>query len=152
MHVSVHVYICTRIYAHTHAHMLALTYIPLPIGGFTSAHLGPHSTPFLPGRARQVHKVSLCCVSLPPSVLCLPPKSSEIAGSACGDAGSNLGLIFGSTCDMASFTSCPVVMPMSFVCEIVHAHRHPYTYTRPLILKLYIECWTSSILVLASSF
>ena len=125
------IYMHTCIYAHIHTHMLTLTYIPLSIGGFTSAYLGHHSPPFLPGRAGQVCEVSLCCVLPPPSVLCLPPKSSEIAGSACRDAGSNLGLILGSTCDMASFTSCPVVVSMSCVCEIVHAHAHTLTHIHP---------------------
>lgn len=129
------VYMHTCIYAHTHTHMLTVTYIPLSIGSFTSAHSGPYSPPFLPGRAGKSCEVSLCCVSPPPLGLCLPPKSSEIAGSACRDAGSNLGLIFGFTCNMASFTSCPVVMSMSFVCEIVHAcaltHTHTYTHPSP---------------------
>lgn len=117
------VYMHTCIYAQTHTHTLTLTYIPLSVGAFISVHLEPYSPPFLPGRAGKG------CVSPPPLVLRLPPKSSEIAGSACGDAGSNLGLIFGSTCDMASFTSHPVVVSMSFVREIVHAHTDTHIHT-----------------------
>lgn len=127
-------HVCACICMHTHTQRLTLTDTPLSIVRFTSAHLGLILTPSSQSGLEKAVKLLCAVFHPPPSVLCLPPKSSEITGSACGDAESNLGLIFGSACDLASFTSCPVVLSVS-------THTHTLTHIHsPPILKLCTEC------------
>lgn len=119
---------CVCMHTNTHRHRLTLTYSSCP--QCASPRLVWDLILTLSSQSGLEKAVKLLCALFhpPSSVLCLPPKSSEITGSACRDAESNPGLIFGSTCDLASFTLCPVVMSVS-------THPHTLIHIHPPIPK-----------------
>lgn len=117
----------TQTHRQTHGHTGCCSYLyPWPQCASPRLIWGLILTPSSQSGFGKAVKLLCAVFHPPPSVLCLPPKSSEITGSACGDAESNLGLIFGSACDSASFTSCPVVVSVS-----THTHPPPHTHRAP---------------------
>lgn len=128
--------VCARVHMQAHTHTLTLAYMlpasaeicrRLHVSSFGMYAVLPlFSQADLPSVATLGKAVKFPCAVFSPFLLKVQKSHAQPAGIL----ETAWGLIFGSTCDRASFASCPVVMSVSFVCEIVHAYTHTGTLTR----------------------